>query len=272
MSGRASPNAWAPTLRSLILAHDLLGRALRYDSPLSEKDCMRAERADRLHAMRHDHQSSAASDHILHPTRALLHELSISDTHELVDDQDLRLDSRSYRESKPSPHSVRVGSHGKVNGVAKPGETHNLPIALPKLLQAKAEEHPVQEDIVSSRQVVLEASAQLQQRRYATVDPDVAGGRLQDLCQHETESRFPRPVGSNDAKRGPSLQGKAHLLQSPDSDEFVPPQERLEERFSQALALGAVDAIADGYVSQIDDVLRPHSWVTRPPSKRRKTQ
>src|SRR5207253_9719228 len=124
----------------------------------------RAEAAHRGEVVADEYHGPALARDVAHLAEAFLLELGVPDGEHLVDEQDLRLQVRGYREREPYLHAARVALHGGVEKAPDAGELDDVVEAALDLGLPHPENRPVQEDVLASGQFGMEAGADLEQR------------------------------------------------------------------------------------------------------------
>jgi hypothetical protein len=158
---------------------------------------------------------------LAHLSEALALEGRVADRENLVHDQDLRLQVRRHGEREPQLHPARVALDRRVDEALDVGERDDL-VELPlDLLALHPEDRAVEEDVLATRQVGVEAGADLEQRPDAPPDPSLAFRRVGDARQDLQQGRLPRAVPADDAEHLAALDVEGDAPEG--LDLFAPP-------------------------------------------------
>ena len=87
----------------------------------------------------------------------------VADGQHLVDEQDLGVDVDRDREAQPDVHARRVVPHRRVDELLEPGERHDVVEHAIDVGLLHAEDRRVEVHVFASRQIGVEAGAQLEQ-------------------------------------------------------------------------------------------------------------
>ena len=121
--------------------------------------------------MRDEHDRAPGLAQVLHPTETPALELGVTDGQHLVDEQDLRLEVRGDRECQAHGHPARVPLHRSVEERLDTGEVDDLvelADTISRLLHP--EDRAVQEDVLATRQLRVEAGPDLEQAADASAN------------------------------------------------------------------------------------------------------
>src|SRR5262249_59085765 len=88
----------------------------------------------------------------------------IADGEDLVDQKNVGLDVDGNRESEAHIHARRIVLHRRVDEVLQPGEVDDLVESLIDLSLGETENGAVQVDVLTTRELGMEARTQLQER------------------------------------------------------------------------------------------------------------
>ena len=105
-----------------------------------------------------DHRSPAI-DQFTQATETFLGKKHIPYCQRLINDDDGRIDMRLHRESEAHEHAAGVGFDGLVNELANVGERDDLVVAGFDFFLTEPKNAPVQEDVISSGKIRVEAAA-----------------------------------------------------------------------------------------------------------------
>ena len=117
---------------------------------------------------------------LMDAVQALLLEALVADGEHLVDEKHVGLDVHRHGEAEADVHTRGVEADLVVDEVLELGEGDDVVEATLDLPTGEAEQRSVQEDVVPSRQLGLEARSELEHGRHLTADDDLARSRLQD--------------------------------------------------------------------------------------------
>src|ERR1017187_3932850 len=134
-----------------------------------------------LERMGHAKQRLAGAPELHNPLEALAEELLVSDTENLVDDQDVGIHVDGNREGQPHAHARGVSAQRLIDEVADAGELHNAVEPLVHLSPRKPQKRGVDPHVFGARQVSMKSRAQFEQGRHAAVNPYNAFARRTEL-------------------------------------------------------------------------------------------
>ena len=190
---------------------------------------------------------------LVHLRQRLALEGGVADGEDLVDEQDLRLEVGGDREGEPHRHPARVALHRGVEEALDVGEGDDFVEAVADLGAPHAEDRAVEEDVLAAGQLRVEAGADLEQRADAPGDVRPTRGSARRSargfsaacsCRRRCgrSGRRPRPA------RIVSERSFSAQRVSPAGCSRRParqPAQRAPRRLDQALAQGAVAALAE---------------------------
>ena len=110
--------------------------------------------------------------HLVEDVEALLLEGRVADGEHLVDEQDLGVDLDRDREREPHVHPRGVVLELQLLELAQFGEVDHGVVAGARLAWREPHHDPVEHDVVARREVLVEADAELDERRQSPVHPD----------------------------------------------------------------------------------------------------
>src|SRR5262249_39950978 len=113
----------------------------------------------------------------------------------------------------------RVRAHRKIDELLEPCEGDDLVQLLADIRTLQAVDRTVEEDVLSSREVGVEARTELDQRTDASADLDAACGRLDDSGDQAQKRRLARAVAADETYRAARLDEKRDVAQC---DNVVP--------------------------------------------------
>ena len=199
-----------------VLRHDGLDGAVGSDAALLEQDCPVAERPDRRHVVADEEDGTSLARDLAHLPQALRLELGVADREHLVDDEDVGVEVSGHREREPHVHPARVALHRRVDELLDAGEVDDLVELGGDLGPAHAENRPVQVHVVPAGQVLVEAGADLEQRREAPPDVGVALGRVGDPREDLEQRALAGAVPADDAEHLAVLEVERDVAKRPD--------------------------------------------------------
>ena len=120
----------------------------------------------RVRGVRHEEQRHPSLDELTDPAHALVLEVGVAHREGLVDDQHVGLHVCLHGEGEPQHHPARVELHGLFDELADVGERGDLVEPALHLGLRDVQDRAVQEDILASRELRVEATAQFEQRRH----------------------------------------------------------------------------------------------------------
>ena len=165
-------------LRLLVLARFRLGDRLAVGvghlpgvAALDQAAGVEPERAiaqllDQPEVVAHQHQRPPGGEELLDPAQAAVRERRVAHRQHLVDQQDLGVGVDRHREAEPHVHARRVVLDRLVDEAFETGEAHDVVVARLDLGALQAEHRSVDEDVLATRDLGVEAGAELDQRRH----------------------------------------------------------------------------------------------------------
>src|SRR5262245_17702205 len=175
-----------------------------------------AQVADRLERVRDDHDGLAGSAEVVELLQALALELGVTDGQHLIDQEDLRVDVDRDGEPEPYVHAGRVVLDRRVDEVLEPGEVDDLVEALAELLLAHAEDRAIEEDVLPTGELGMEAGAQLEERGDLAVGLDPALFRAEDVSHALQQLALARAVLADEREGRPFGHVEGHVAQRPE--------------------------------------------------------
>ena len=151
---------------------------------------------------------------LLDPLDALALEGFVADRQHLVDQEDVGLDVHGDRETQAYVHARRVVPHLHVDEPLELGERDDLVEDLRGVAFRQSEDRGIHEDVLATRELVVETRAELEQRGHASPRDDLAPGRLQDAGDALEQRRLAAAVVPEDADRRALLDVEVDVLQS----------------------------------------------------------
>ena len=121
-----------------------------------------------------DERGAQAHD-LFDPPEALLLEIGVAHRQHLVDQQDVGFQERGDGEAQPHLHAEGEELDLAVDGVFEPGELDDLIESFAGELAAHAEHGAVEEDVLPSGQVGMDAAGHAEERTQAALRLALAG-------------------------------------------------------------------------------------------------
>ena len=143
----------------------------------------------------------------------------IADRQHFVDHQDVGIDMRSDSERQPDEHSRRIVLHRCVDEFVDPSKVQDAVETIKHRASRQPQDCPIEEDVVTPRQLQMEAGADFQHARYATAQFDAASRGRSDATHQFKECRFAGAVVTQEGNLFPGGDRKVELAQGP---ELVP--------------------------------------------------
>ena len=119
--------------------------------------------------MRHQQDGLVAAPELRELVEALVREAFVADGQHFVDQQHVGIDVDGHGEAEPHVHARRVGLHRRVDELPQLRELDDLVEAPLDLALRQAEHDAVDEDVLAAGDLRVEAGAELDERRNATV-------------------------------------------------------------------------------------------------------
>ena len=187
---------------------------------------------DGRRGVRDEHRRAARPLEREHPVDALALERLVADREDLVEEQDVRVHVRRDREPEAHVHPGRVRAHGQVDEALELGELDDVVEGLADLRALHPVDRAAQEDVLASREVRVEAGAELEQRADRACDREPPARRLEDAREQAQEGRLAGAVPADDADGLPGLDLERDVAQRPDLRrlDLVPAHDRLLQR------------------------------------------
>jgi hypothetical protein len=183
---------------------------------------------------------------------AALAKVDVAHGQGLVHEQNFRIHVDGHGEGQPYNHAAGIGFHGLVHEIADLGELFDLAVFLLDLSRSEPQDGAVQEDVVASGELGVEARAQLEQRRDPPVHLDLALGGSQNAGHQLQQGAFPGPVFADDAEGLAPPDFEIEIAQRPEIP--VEAQAIKSQQFLEAIQGRVVDRVALGKASYLDGV------------------
>ena len=196
------------------VAHDrLVRRAVELELPLPQQHRALAEPLDLGRVVRDEDDRAAPLLELEHLAEALPLERLVADREHLVEQEHVRVEVRRDREAEPHVHPRGVRTHGPVDRLLELGERDDLVEALADLRALEPVDRAVQEDVLATGEVGVEAGAELEQRADPSADGDAALGRLDDPGDQPQQGRLAGAVAADEADRLARLDAERDVLE-----------------------------------------------------------
>ena len=157
------------------------------------------------------------------------------------------------RERQPHVHAARIVLHRRIEEPLHLGEGDDFVELAVDLGAAHAEDRAIQEDVLASRQLGMEARPDFQQRADAAADLRLPPRRLDDARQHLEQRALARAVAADHADHFARLDVEGDTVQRPEAVLLAPGRARLAAQCAadpSERRLGAVgDRIAQSPVA-----------------------
>jgi hypothetical protein len=185
--------------------------------PVLDPDDTVADARDRFHVVRdEEHREAGLASQVPDFLEAALLELEIADRENLVGKQDGRLHVDRHRERQPKVHPAREVHHRGIDEVLDVREVDDVLEAFGGNGTRNAVDGGVHENVLARGRFIVEAGAEFEQRHDASVTPNPAGSRCNDLGDDFQERRLTRPIAADHAKDRPALDLEGHVPERPD--------------------------------------------------------
>src|SRR5581483_10843885 len=235
-----------------------------------------AHLAHRAQRMRHEHDRLAVGAQLRELLAALRLELLVADGEHFVDQQDVGIHVDGHGETQPYVHTGRVVLHRGVDEPGEAGELDDLVEAPVDLLRREPEDRSVEVHVLATRQLRMEAGAELEERRDLAVDGDAAGVGPEDAGDALQQRRLPRAVLADEPDRRAFEYLQRHLVER--KEFLVASTAAAHDGGLEALVPLVIEAESLRHTFDTDDRpaavrrrARHQSSSARRPSKRRNT-
>jgi hypothetical protein len=152
--------------------------------------------------------------------QALLLEVGIAHRQHLVDQQDVGLQKGGDGETQAHLHAQREEFDLAVDGVGEPGELDDLIESFVGDLAAHAEHGAVEEHVLASGEVGMDAAGHAEERTQAPLHLARPGRLVRDLADDLEQGGLAGAVDADEPQRSPRFHLEAYVLQHP---AVVPP-------------------------------------------------
>ena len=172
--------------------------------------------ADALHqveAVAHQQQGPPRRQELLDAPQAAMGERLVAHGQHLVDQQHVRVGVDGDGEAQAHVHAGGVVLHRLLHEVPQAGELHDVGVAALDLLAGEPQHGAVDEDVLASRDLGVEAGAELDERRHPAGDDDPPRRRLEHAGHQLEHRRLARAVAADEAERLAAADGEVDAFQ-----------------------------------------------------------
>src|SRR4051794_27512836 len=155
---------------------------------------------DRRHIMGDEDDRLASGLELVELLEALLLERGIPDGEHLIDEKHVRVDLDRHREREAHGHAGGVVLELEVEKALELGEPNDVVKAFACLSARQSQQDRVDDYVVASRQIGVEADAQLDERRQSPGDADTPGVDLVDAGEALQQRALAGAVAPDDSK------------------------------------------------------------------------
>ena len=253
---------------SLLLVHlisvaDRLRFAAHDHLAVVKPQDMVAQTPHRIQIVRNIQKRRSSRQKLLHTALAPLAELIVADRQNLIDNQDIRLNHRRHRESKPRLHTGRIILNRRIQEFLDLGEFDYLIKMSLHELPAVPQHSPVQENILPGCHFEVKARAQLDHRSDRPAHPHRPAVRLQNPRDRLEERGLARPVPADQPPRLALLHMKVHILQREELLEHELPLRHLDRVLLQVIYLLVGEIELNRQMVDIYDIPLFHNLLIR---------
>src|SRR5208337_1558518 len=152
--------------------------------------------SNQRHAVRDENDGLSGLAEVLDAREALLLESGIANSEDFINDEDLRVHFGSNGECEPRVHARGILLHWCIDEITNFGEVDDTLLSLLHLFLRIAHQQTIEENVLPSGQLGMEARAQLDQRRERPLDLDPPSRGLiypRDDLQQSTLARTVAP-------------------------------------------------------------------------------
>ena len=165
--------------------------AIKRNFSTLQKDTSSAESGDGADIVAYKNDGSPlALCNGFHFSKAFVLKLAVTNCEDLVDNQDFRLEMCGYGKGEAHIHAARIAFNRRVYELLHLCERDDLVEFTPHFGTRHSEYRSVQKDILTARQVRVEAGSYLEERSDPPTYPGDAGGRLRDATEDFKERRL----------------------------------------------------------------------------------
>jgi hypothetical protein len=196
----------------------LLDAAVERHSPGPQQDRPLAQALDRGRVVRDEDDRPAALPELEDLAEALALERLVPHSEDLVEADDVSPQMHREREAEAHVHARRVGPDRQVDERLELRERDDLLQVLGDVAPSEPVDRRVQEDVLATRQLRLEACAELEQGADRTDHAQTPAARPQDARDEPQERRLPGPVPADQPDRLSRLDAERDVAERPDLD------------------------------------------------------
>ena len=194
-----------------ILRDRFAGVAVEELNSVAQQHGAIAEPLDRLSVVGDEDDRAAPPLELVDLPEALPLELLVTDREYLVQEQHIGLDVRGDREAEAHVHAGGVRAHRQVDEPLQFGEGDDLVHQLADPGPGEPVDRTVQIDVLTSREVLVEPGAELEQRADPPADRDPPRRRLEDPGHQLQQRRLARAVSTDEPERVARLDLERHV-------------------------------------------------------------
>ncbi len=154
---------------------------------------------------------AACRAHLPHALVALVGEVAVTDTQQLVDDQDLRLEHGRGGEHQPRRHARRIGLHRLVDEALKFGELDDIVEQFVGPTSDDAEMSEARVDVLPTGEVGMEPGSDLEQGADHAVDRHGSLRRSERAGDQLEKRALAGAVATDDGDLLAALDGEGHV-------------------------------------------------------------
>src|ERR1051325_5941128 len=189
--------------------------------------------------MRNEHDSRATLLQLGDPLNTLLLERRVSDGENLIQQQDIRIQVGSDRESQTHVHARRVTLNRCINKLPELRKVYNAVELLGDLSSQHAENRTVQINVLAPGKLRMKTGADFYQRGKPAVDHDFAGTRSRNSGEQLEDRALAGAVVTDDAERFRSLHVETYILECPKVFSLISQRHQFPQKRSLSIRLTA---------------------------------
>ena len=164
-----------------------------------EHDGAVADRTDLIGVVGDEQDRTALVLERADPVDALRLESFVTNGQHFVDYEDVGVDVDGDREGEAHVHAAGVELHLRIDEVLDLAELHDVVEDPLDHLLGESQHRAVEEDVVATGELRLKSGPELQQRREAAANMDLARRRLQDAADALEQGRLARSVVADES-------------------------------------------------------------------------
>src|SRR5215213_7260735 len=165
--------------------------------------------------MRDEHDRRAALLQLRDSLNTFLLKRRIADCQDFIQQQNIRIEVGSDRETQTYIHAGRVTLHWCINELPELGKLHDAVQLLGNLAPQHAEDRTVEINILAAGKFRMKTGADFNQRRKPPVDHDLTGAWRGDSGEQLEDRAFACAVVTDDAQRFRSLHAETYIFECP---------------------------------------------------------